>query len=427
MNVLDSERMRDLLLDAGWIHAESEEDADLICFNTCCVRGSAEDRAFGRLTLLKPWKNAGKDRVLALCGCIAQKDGSELLDRFPFLDLVVGTRDYDRLPLLAERVMKSGERLCSIAGITNVRTESGLVRAPVGVAAFVTIMYGCDNYCSYCIVPYVRGRETSRSMTKILDEIRDLGEKGVRDVTLLGQNVNSYIDPETSSDFPDLLKAANDVPGIKRIRYTTSHPKDASEKLINAVAELDKVCENFHLPAQAGSNSVLKRMNRGYTREDYLDLTRRIRENVPEAVITTDLMVGFPGETKEDFGDTLDLAKRVRWNSAFTFIYSIRPGTEAAEFADDVPEDIKKMRVSELIHLQESISAEKNQQMLGKTLRVLAERPSRRDPKDLAGKDMGGRTVVFTGDRSLIGDIIPVKIVRTTPHTLIGEINTDES
>jgi len=421
MNVLDSERIEDLLLADGWFPASSEQDADLIIFNTCCVRGSAEERALGRLTTLKPWRLEREDRILALCGCIAQKDGAVLLQRFSFLDLVIGTRDYAHLPEILEDILQTGKRGAFIDGIADERIEISAPRrgAP---CSFVTIMYGCNNYCSYCIVPYVRGPEVSRSPADIVAEISTLAAMGTREITLLGQNVNSYRAKEFGLDFPGLLHLiCREVPDLARIRFTTSHPRDASDQLIRAVADLPAVCEQFHIPAQSGSDHVLRRMNRGYSADDYRRLVARIRNAIPRAVITTDLLVGFPGETREDFRDTLRLTEEVQWDSAFTFIYSIRPGTAAAGMPDDVPLEVKRARVAELIMLQESISAEKNRAFVGSTVEVLAERVSRRNPGDLAGRDRGGRTVVFPGEASLIGTILPVTVFKTTPHTLAGE------
>lgn len=421
MNVLDSERIRDMLLAAGWESASDEAEADLVIFNTCCVRGSAEERAIGRLTLMKPWKKDNPSRLLVLCGCIAQKDGAALLEKFPFLDIVIGTRDYPSLPALLERVEQTGERLAVTEHIDTQIPDIQIPRANKTLCAFVTIMYGCNNYCSYCIVPYVRGREVSREKSSIINEINDLAKSGVREVTLLGQNVNSYRDVASGVDFADLLSDVNNIAGIERIRFTTSHPKDVSDKLIHAMANLAHVCEHFHLPAQAGADAVLNRMNRKYTHDDYLSLVNRIRAEIPDAVITTDLLVGFPGETDADFQETLRLCREVRWDAAFTFIYSVRPGTTAADFPDDVPLEIKKARVAELIRLQEKISAEKNAALIGKTLEILVERPSARNPRDVAGRDRGGRTVVFPGDLSLMGKTVPVCIRRSTAHTLIGE------
>ena len=424
MNALDSERIGDMLLAAGWEHAEKEAEADLVLFNTCCVRDSAEKRAIGRLTLLKPWKKQNPNRLLVLCGCIAQKDGADLLEKFPFLDIVIGTRDYPSLPALLERVAQTSERLAVTEHIDSQIPDIYIPRANKSLSAFVTVMYGCDNYCSYCIVPHVRGREVSREKKSIINEIRALAKSGVKETTLLGQNVNSYKDAESGADFADLLSGVNDISGIERIRFTTSHPKDVSPKLICAMANLEHVCEHFHLPAQSGADAVLNRMNRKYTRDDYLNLAARIRAEIPNVVLTTDLLVGFPGETNADFQETLKLCREVRWDAAFTFIYSVRPGTAAAEYSDNVPLEVKKERVAELIHLQEKISAEKNASLIGEILEVLVERASARNPRDLAGKDRGGRTVVFAGDAMLIGKIVPVRICRSTAHTLIGEISS---
>ena len=422
MNVCDSERIADLLCAAGWSHASDEEHADLVIFNTCCVRGSAEERAINRLSIMKPWRRKKPGRILALCGCIAQKDGAELLEHYPFLDLVVGTRDFHMFPSLVEEVLLTGERKSYIDHIDSSMPEIEARRQPGGVSAFVTIMYGCNNFCSYCVVPFVRGREFSRSKEDIVSEVESLVAKGVRETILLGQNVNSYKDPVSGSDFPDLLSLVNDVPGIERIRYTTSHPKDASEKLVSAVSNLSHVCENFHLPVQSGSDAVLCRMNREYTRSDYLRLVNLIRREIPDAVITTDLLVGFPGETDEDFQETLDLCRDVQWDAAFTFLYSVRGGTAAARLPDDVPLEKKKARLAELICLQEKISARKNSLVKGRVAQVLVERQSRRHAHQLAGKEREGRNVVFPGDPALLGHIVNVKIIHTTPHTLIGEL-----
>lgn len=422
MNVCDSERMGDILREAGWEEVTNDADAELVLFNTCCVRGSAEERAFGRLTLMKPWKAQRRERLLVLCGCIPQRDGSALLERFPFLDLVIGTRDYFRLPSLLERVMETGERLAVTCNIGIELPEIRTPRHPHGITAFVNIMYGCDNFCSYCIVPFVRGREMSRSKDDILKEISQLVTEGVKEATLLGQNVNSYHDAASGADFADLLAAVNEIPGLERIRFTTSHPRDVSEKLILAMAQLSHVCEHIHLPAQAGSDAVLSRMNRGYTRGDYLALVGRLREEIPDVAITTDLMVGFPGETEDDFQETLALCRKARWDAAFMFMYSVREGTAAAQLPDDVPPEVKKARIAELINLQEEISAEKNAELVGSVCEVLIERCSSRNPHDLAGKDRGGRTVVFSGGNARIGDSVYVSVQHSTAHTLMGEI-----
>jgi len=422
MNVCDSERIGDILREAGWEEVSNDTDADLVLFNTCCVRGSAEERAFGCLTLMKPWKTQKPERLLVLCGCIPQRDGSALLERFPFLDLVIGTRDYFKLPLLIERVMETGERLAVTGNIGAELPEIQTPRHPHGVTAFVNIMYGCDNFCSYCIVPFVRGHEVSRSKNDILREISQLIEEGVKETTLLGQNVNSYHDTTSGADFGDLLAAVNELPGLERIRFTTSHPGDVSEKLIRAIAQLSHVCEQIHLPVQAGSDAVLARMNRGYKRKDYLALVGSLRDEIPDVAITTDLMVGFPGETESDFQETLDLCRKVRWDAAFMFIYSVRKGTAAAKLVDDVPNEVKKARISELINLQEKISAEKNAALVGSMREVLIERRSSRNPHDMAGRDRGGHTIVFPSGNACIGEIVNVHVKHSTAHTLMGEI-----
>lgn len=422
MNVCDSERIADILFAAGWESVRSDEEADLVVFNTCCVRKTAEERALGRLTLLKPWRLRKSGRLLALCGCIAQEYGDTLLSRFPFLDFVVGTRDFHEFPKLLDEVIAKGRQEAFVSHIDQCVPEIESPRRSEGFSAFVTIMYGCDNFCSYCIVPSVRGREVSRSGKDIYKEVESLVSLKVKEVCLLGQNVNSYQDPSSGADFPDLLHMVDSIPGLERIRFTTSHPKDASDKLIQAVRDLPHVCEQFHLPAQSGSDSILKAMNRHYSREDYLSLVNRIRELIPKAVITTDLLVGFPGETESDFEGTLDLCRRIRWNAAFMFMYSPRPGTPAEILEDDVHLDVKKRRLAELIRIQEGIGREKNAALEGKTLEVLVERKAPRNPRQLSGKDRGGRTVVFPGEENLLGKMVWISVRQTTAHTLIGEL-----
>ncbi|MBN1900432.1 tRNA (N6-isopentenyl adenosine(37)-C2)-methylthiotransferase MiaB [Candidatus Sumerlaeota bacterium] len=420
MNVCDSERISDILCDSGWEYASFDDDADLVIFNTCCVRESAEERALGRLTLMKPWRRAKACRILALCGCIAQKEGDKLLSRFPFLDLVVGTRDFHLFPKLLDDVIAQKRPRSFTNRIEQPLSEIDSPRRSGDLSAFVNIIYGCDNFCSYCIVPFVRGREVSRYSGDIRREVESLIRSGVKEVCLLGQNVNSYKDAATGADFPDLLRIIDSIPGIERIRFTTSHPKDASLKLIHAVRDLPHVCEQFHLPVQSGSDAILKAMNRRYSRGDYLKLVDRIRRNIPDAVITTDLLVGFPGETDQDFQDTVDLCQKARWDAAFMFMYSPRKGTSALSLGDDVPLDLKKKRLAELIRIQENISREKNRALEGKTVEVLVERRAPRNPDQLSGKDRGGRTVVFPGKDQLRGRIVQVMINKTTAHTLIG-------
>lgn len=420
MNFADSEFVAGELEARGWRRVEREDQADAILVNACVVRNTAERRALGRLWQLAPLKRGRPDRVIAVLGCLAQKDGHELLERLPHVDLVVGTRDLPGIGGLLDAMRRNGsERVVCIEAIDRPVAFSAEPVRRDPLKAMVTIMYGCNNECSYCIVPLTRGREISRPAAEIVAEVERLARRGWREVTLLGQNVNSYRDD--GGDFTDLLRHVAAVDGIARIRYVTSHPKDHSDRLIEAVATTPEICENFHLPAQAGSNRILERMNRGYTREDYLALVERIRAAIPDAVVTTDLIVGFPGETERDFELTLDLARAVRWDSAFTFMYSPREGTPAARLADDVPRAEKKRRLKALIDLQETISAEVNEAAVGGRQEILVEGPSRRSKERLMGRTRGDKVVIFDGPDGLVGRTTGVTISSASAHTLFGE------
>jgi tRNA-2-methylthio-N6-dimethylallyladenosine synthase len=419
MNDLDSEMMEGMLAARGWMRTVNEAEADVIIVNTCCVRRSAEERAIGRITRLKPLKRRRNGRVICIAGCIAQREGKRLLEKMPFVDLVVGTRDYVQLPQLLDEVESFGARIAATDGIDAPMRFEAAARPRRALKAIVTIMYGCNNFCAYCVVPYVRGREVSRPRSEILDEIRHLVANGCKEVLLVGQNVNSYRDG--SWDFSALLAAVNDVDGLQRIRFITSHPKDVSEALIEAVASLPKVCEHVHLPAQAGNNRVLEAMNRKYGREDYLLLVQKIRQRIPQVTLTTDLMVGFPGETEEEFADTLDLVERVRWDAAFMFMYSVRPGTAASKLADTVSAARKQERLAQLIKRQEEISAEKNRDLVATIQEVLVEGESRRSARELMGRTRGDKVVIFEGGTEMCGSLVRVKITQGAAHTLFGE------
>ncbi len=441
MNDADSEAIAGDLAARGWQRVESESDADLVLVNTCVVRRSAEQRALGRIWQLAAWKKKRPAMVIGVVGCMAQKEKEGLLERLPHVDLVVGPRDLPRLGEMvreiaqARRAFAHDSRVSGFSsplenGVSNGRRAAvDSIDRPVHFAvepqrdhplkARVTIMHGCNNGCSYCIVPLTRGREWSRPAGEILAEVEKLAAGTWREVLLLGQNVNSYHDGQ--HDFADLLRRVAAVPGILRVRYVTSHPKDLSDRLIEVVAASSAVCENFHLPAQAGSDRVLARMNRGYGREDYLRRIEQIRRAIPQAAITTDLMVGFPGETDADFEDTLDLVRRVRWDSAFTFMYSPREGTPAAQWPDDVPAAVKRQRLQRLIELQERISAEINQSLIGTRQELLVEGPSRRSDRLLMGRTRGDKVVIFEGPPECVGQIVEVRITRAAAHTLFGE------
>ncbi len=378
MNESDTEHFAGQLEELGYVPAEDFHNADVIIVNTCCVRESAEKKIAGKIGELKAVKRNNPDTVICVAGCMAQKDGEKLLKKHPQIDLLIGTayvNDFKQvlLDFLADR---KGGAYTDLT-IRQSEFEGRMVRQSP-FSAWIPIMYGCNNFCTYCIVPYVRGRERSRSMENIVAEIEQAVKEGYKEFTLLGQNVNSYgKDFGEKEAFAGLLRRVNDIPGVERIHYMTSHPRDMSEEVIRAVAECGHVCENFHVPFQAGSNEILRRMNRGYTREKYLELIDMIRRYVPDAVITTDIIVGFPGETEADFEDTLDIVRRVGFDSAYTFIYSRRSGTPAAKMENQVPLPVKKERLNRLMEVQNENSLRCHEKLLGKTVEVLADGPSR--------------------------------------------------
>lgn len=425
MNVRDSEIAAGQLLSMGFTAAPSLEEADLVLFNTCCVRDHAEKRVFGNIGMLRESKEAHPDRILGVFGCMMQQEavGKKLFKRFPYVDLVFGTGELYRLPeciaavLSGERVLLSGDAPYSMAeGLPSARGNA--------FSAFVNIMYGCDNYCSYCIVPYVRGRERSRAVTDVVREARGLTESGVSELTLLGQNVNSYRG-EQGEDFATLLKTLNGLDGLKRIRYMSSHPKDLTSRLIDAVAENDKVCHHIHLPVQSGSDRILMRMNRRYTSGHYLELVDALRERVPDMELTTDVIVGFPGETEEDFSDTLALIDRVGFAGAFTFKYSPRTGTAAAKMPDQVEEAVKRERLARLNALQSRKTRENNEKYLGKTAELLIEGCEKRAEPLLFGKYGNFKQVYFQGDASRVGSYCKVRAEKLNKNSLFGTEVTD--
>lgn len=423
MNKCDSEVLASILNEHGYSYINDFQEADVLLLNTCSVRDTAERKVLGRLERLKHLKAKRPDMILGVCGCMAQSWEKELLKKFPYIDIILGTSRLLELPDLIEKRLELKYPAIDVLespyhdeAVPTVRESS--------VTAWVTIMHGCNNFCSYCIVPYVRGRERSRSSSSILQEIKSLGEKGYKEITLLGQNVNSYgLDSNESLDFADLLAFIDkDSSGIERIRFTTSHPKDVSPKLIDAIAQLPKVCKHFHLPAQAGSNNVLAKMNRGYTREHYLNLIEKLREKVPGISITTDLIAGFPGETEEDFQDTLDLVRRAEFDIGFCFRYSPRRDTPAASMPDQLPEEVKMQRLYELLKIQDEISVTKNRAMTGTIHEVLVEGRNPKDESQLLGRTDTNKIVFFKGETDLIGQIITVKIVDAGNWSLRGEL-----
>ena len=378
MNESDTEHYAGQLEELGYKAVSDYHGADVILVNTCCVRESAEKKIAGKIGELKAEKKRNPECVICVAGCMAQKDGEKLQKKHPQVDLLLGTayvNDFKQLLLdfLADR---KGIAYTDLT-IHQSEFEGHRVRQS-SFAAWIPIMYGCNNFCTYCMVPYVRGRERSRSIENIVEEIEAAVKEGYKEFTLLGQNVNSYgKDLGDKEAFAKLLRRVNEIPGVERIHYMTSHPRDMSEEVIKAVAECEHVCENFHVPFQAGSSEILRRMNRGYTKEKYLELIKLIRKYVPDAAITTDIIVGFPGETEEDFAETLDVVEQVGFTSAFTFIYSKRSGTPAAKMDNQVPLPVKKERLNRLMALQNAKSVACHEQLIGKTVEVLAEGPSK--------------------------------------------------
>ncbi|MCL5780947.1 MAG: tRNA (N6-isopentenyl adenosine(37)-C2)-methylthiotransferase MiaB [Firmicutes bacterium] len=424
MNERDAESLSGMLEDLGYSPTESQAEADIIILNTCCVRETAESKVFGLLGRLRKLKVAKPDLILGVCGCMPQQEdvAKKIRHSFPFVDLIFGTHNVHELPRMIHQVQENHEAVLEVWATEKGITENIPVRRKDKLKAWVTIMYGCNNFCTYCIVPYVRGRERSRKPEDIIKEIQGLVQEGYKEVTLLGQNVNSY-GKELDIDyrFADLLVDLDKIDGLQRIRFMTSHPRDFDQRLIDVIASAEKVCEHFHLPAQAGSNRILKLMNRGYTREHYLELIQNIKSAVPNAGITADLMVGFPGETEEDFVDTLDLVRRVRYDSAFTFVYNIRIGTPAAKM-EQVPEEVKSERIQRLIELQNKISYENNRLEEGKVFEVLVEGETKTNPDLLAGRTRTNKLVVFPGPTELTGRLVQVKITKGRPNLLEGEM-----
>jgi tRNA-2-methylthio-N6-dimethylallyladenosine synthase len=423
MNKCDSEVLTSLLSENGYFYIDDFQEADILLLNTCSVRDTAERKVLGRLERLKQVKEKKPNMIIGVCGCMAQSWEKELIDKFPYIDIILGTSRLTELPNLIRERLNSGISAIDVLEMPSDGEVMPTIREST-VSAWITIMHGCNNFCSYCIVPYVRGRERSRSSESIIQEIRSLGESGYKEVTLLGQNVNSYgLDSDESIDFADLLALIDaNSPGIERIRFTTSHPKDVSQKLIDAMGDLPKVCSHFHLPAQAGSNNVLEKMNRGYTREHYIDLTDRLKAKVLDISITTDLIVGFPGETEDDFQGTLDLVQRVEFDVAFCFRFSPRRGTPAAKMDDQIPEEVKMRRLYELLAIQDKISIAKNRAMTGQIHEILVEGRNPKDESQLSGRTRNNRIVFFAGEVDLIGQLVTVEIIDAGNWSLRGEL-----
>ncbi len=423
MNARDSEVIAGLLEGCGYNCAATPEEASLIVFNTCSVRHSAENKVFGKLGEMTALRRKDPSKLIAFGGCMAQLPEVRQILKKHKVDIIFGTLNIHELPELVRRAEEGQVPLVQVWDKEGAIIEPLPSKRGGGFSAFVNIMFGCDNFCSYCIVPYTRGRERSREAGGIIKEIEALAAVGYKEVTLLGQNVNSYgRGLDRKLDFPDLLNMVSEVDGVERIRFTTSHPKDLSDKLIDTMAHNPKVCEHIHVAMQSGSNRILQLMNRGYTREHYLERTLALREKVPGVAISTDIIVGFPGESEQDFADTLDMIEKVRFDSAFTFMYSPRSGTKAAAMNDQLPVEIKRSRLHELNQLQYGIALENNRFLEGSCVEVLVEGPSKTDPHKLTSRSRTNRIIIFSGTDDIIGKTIHVKITEARTFSLFGEI-----
>ncbi len=422
MNVYDSERML-AQLEPEYAPTQEIEEADLILVNTCSVRAKAEQKVYSLVGRLKHLKRRRPEVIIGVTGCVAQQEGERILKRLPHVDLVLGPQAVYRLKDHLKQVKKGQGPVVDVEFLPDFK-QPLLLPGPAPeqpVKAFVTIMQGCDNFCSYCIVPYTRGREVSRPPEEILREVEHLVARGVREIMLLGQNVNSYGRKEKGfPSFAELLRMVAAVPGLWRVRFTTSHPKDLTEELMQCIAEVPEVCEHLHLPVQSGSNRVLKRMNRGYTREDYLAKVKRLRKLCPEITLTTDLIVGFPGESEEDFAATISLLEEVRYAEIFSFKYSDRPLARARTFPDKVPEDVKARRLSQVHELQARITREINESFVGQVVEVLVEGQSPGNPNLWTGRTRSHHVVNFAGPAGLKGHLVYVLIEGAGQHSLRG-------
>ena len=423
MSFNDAELIAGLLDRVGFVKHDSPEESDLVILNTCSVRESAENRVLGHLGRLKFIKEQHPDLLIALGGCMVQRPEivAKVQKSYRHIDILFGTHQIDHFPELLWQALQHKGKVISIEETNGIPTEGLPKLRSHPYSAMVSITYGCNNFCTYCIVPYVRGRERSRKPDDILAEIRELVADGVQEVTLLGQNVNSYgKDAGSSMDFADLLEQVDLIPGIRRIRFMSSHPRDVNPKLIKVFQEAKHVCPQFHLPMQSGSSRILKAMNRGYSKERYLEIAQQIKAAVPHVAFTTDIIVGFPGETDEDFNDTLDVVQKVRFDSAYTFIYSQRSGTPAAEMENQVPYAMKQARIQKLMDVQAEISLQINLEYEGQDLEVLVEGPSKQDATMFTGRTGGNKLVHFPATVSEIGRIIKVHIVKASSWHLEG-------
>jgi tRNA-2-methylthio-N6-dimethylallyladenosine synthase len=425
MNEHDSERLAGMLEEMGYQHTEELADADIILLNTCIIRENAELKVFGKLGELKKYKRENPDLIIGIGGCMMQQDEpvDEVYKKYRHVDLIFGTHNIHHLPNLINKIEETRDRVVEVWD-----EEEGLIpdlpsQRESEHSAWISIIQGCDNFCTYCIVPYVRGRERSRPLDSIVQEAERLADDGVKEITLLGQNVNSYgndLDKEIS--FPRLLEELNEVDNLKRIRFMTSHPRDFSDELLEKIKTLNKVAKHIHLPVQSGSNKVLKEMNRGYTREYYIDRVKKIQAEIPEAAVSTDFIVGFPGESEKDFDKTMELVKELKFDMAYTFIYSQRSGTPAARRDDQIEEKVKNKRLKRLMDLQNKISYDKNQKLIGTTQEILVTGPSNNNPEVFEGRTSTNKICFIEKNEDLIGEVVKVKIEDAKSWTLEGTV-----
>ena len=421
MNISDAERMEGQLKTIGYERIENMENADLILLNTCCVRETAEDKVYGKIGEIKHLKRRNPHLIFGITGCMAQKESDRLIKRAPHIDFVLGTNKVHELTHVIQEIEREHGRIVDTQLAETELPEEVPIARSGKLSAWVPIMYGCNNFCTYCIVPYVRGRERSRLPEDVVKEVEQAVAQGYKEVTLLGQNVNSYGKDHKLADFADLLTMVDKVPGIQRVRFMTSHPKDLSEKVIAAIRDGEHLCEHIHLPVQYGNNKILKAMNRVYTVEKYKELVHRIREELPGVSLTTDLIVGFPGESSEDFAEMLAFLKEIRYDSAYTFLYSKRSGTPAAAMEAQVDDKVKHERLEKLMSVQNAISLEINQKLEGQVMEVMAEGPSKNDAKVWNGRTRTNKIVLFKHNDEQEGDFIKVKITQPQTWVLKGE------
>lgn len=431
MNLADSQRIKGILTGLGMRESRPDETPQMVVFNTCCVRLHAEERLIGRVRSLKKLKQAHPELLIVVAGCMVQKMRRKMFDILPMIDVILGPNDIELLPELISKALHYREAFPNQAkaNISGPFTHSGVFSGDYSdgivlsrpFSALVNIIRGCTNNCAYCIVPQVRGPEISRPMNDLVDFVKQLAERGVKEITLLGQNVNAYgKDIGLADGFVKLLEEVNKINGIHWIRFLTSHPRDFSKGVIKRMASIEKLCPQYHLPVQAGSSRILSLMNRGYNRDQYLDLVRSIRESIKEVTLTTDIICGFPSETESEFMETLSLVEEVHFESAYMYYYSPRDGTKAAGMAEQIPETVRKRRLADLIELQNRIALEESQKLKGKKMEILVEGFSERNPCRLAGKASSGRTVDFDGTPELIGRFVPVRITDARTWTISG-------